>query len=1288
MTDTSGPLLPPRLEEGYSATYQRPNRFGDTASRFAAPALEAARGNLEASRGGVGAYFGNMALGALNLADAAARYGVGTFADLIPGLTANQEADLARELYAIPEAFMGASPARGANLLDDLIESAGPTTQQVLRAMPEYDPTQLNALAAGFSPGGQDRGVLEEFLANKIAGNRESLLPRLDRAGVDVTYNNAGRMQFNFENADADELLDVVDDLRRSNDITDQQAEGVTKIIQGLARPDDPDFVLGRFAQAHERVLGSTPDTLDDLLGLVRDRTYARDRAVRSLSEEMDSRPAVRLYNPNGQSAIVSPGVGQDELNKFRVTYYDDAGEATNHVVFDTREEALAEALNSNFVSRTAARGSDEVSFEQQPFDPNEWARNLPPVQRASQTGTGLTSPAFLRALEITQNRAPASQYLRTLIQNNPRIEQELRWSGAYQELENLGDEVLSLEDFQSLVGDRADLFEVSTIAARGRIGAPFATSGKALAAREADSAGTVNRRVESFISNNFESTPETLARIEAGEFGNDLGPIPSALINNPDNYVFFKGTEDYPAEFIVNRPDTIREYAFRELYLPTTDSFDDALRIQAERDYRGIVAAMSPEERADFSIRAEQALDAGELDDLIFFPNDTGYPEYIVPGLSNYRENVVRANSQVLATREALGGGINDMVGAFSRKHFDQFSDNLPVYHTRTGTLPFRRSEPDAVDAPSEGTAHFIAEAQSDAQQQIRNEADPYSVFDVTGGRDRLFNEIQRGADEAQTIIEDEIEPLAMQWQQMSSDLFNLRREREAAIDAGDQEAVSDLSSRIGDLEQERLDVNRQMTDVVDTHEKHPFAESLVRAVRRSLGERTTTNPDGSRSYVIDGNRITDSYDVERVADQYRASAENAVPNLPLTNSSTEWLDHALRRELLVAIEDGRDALVLTPGSLPRKYSSAPEGVAADFYDRAGPRRMQNILRRLYGKNDAPELDRVWIQTTQDGWLEAPAINITEDLIERVRERGLQNFRAGGEVKQGLGTLSREAKEMFRKDDEMMRSNMSKELQGGIGGFADRAKNMFADGGEVGMAPPQGSVAGRAQSGPAIDVYTGAEGDRLNEIRQRIIRDAGVDPVQIASEEGIDPNLMLNVIAQESGGRANARSDAGAYGYMQLMEGTARELGVDRTDPVQNLRGGARYLRQQIERFNDVPLALAAYNAGPNAVERYGGIPPYSETRAYVANILGLPGGQQAVVPPRRPEPVMPVPRPAVGETAPVANPLTQLGSELMMAPAQQVAQARIDEITQNLTVPSRPSGLQGIGNLMQNMP
>ncbi|SFI40555.1 lytic transglycosylase domain-containing protein [Jannaschia pohangensis] len=119
--------------------------------------------------------------------------------------------------------------------------------------------------------------------------------------------------------------------------------------------------------------------------------------------------------------------------------------------------------------------------------------------------------------------------------------------------------------------------------------------------------------------------------------------------------------------------------------------------------------------------------------------------------------------------------------------------------------------------------------------------------------------------------------------------------------------------------------------------------------------------------------------------------------------------------------------------------------------------------------------------------------------------------------------------------------------------------------------------------------------------------RSAWIDHARTAARRnGIPEDLFLRLIRQESGWNPNARSHKGAIGLAQLMPGTARALGVNPNDPAQNLEGGARYLATQYRKFGSWRLALAAYNAGPGAVEQHNGIPPYRETRNYVTAILG----------------------------------------------------------------------------------
>lgn len=131
-----------------------------------------------------------------------------------------------------------------------------------------------------------------------------------------------------------------------------------------------------------------------------------------------------------------------------------------------------------------------------------------------------------------------------------------------------------------------------------------------------------------------------------------------------------------------------------------------------------------------------------------------------------------------------------------------------------------------------------------------------------------------------------------------------------------------------------------------------------------------------------------------------------------------------------------------------------------------------------------------------------------------------------------------------------------------------------------------------------------------------------------IAREYGLNPEIFVRQMMQESGLNPDAVSPAGAVGIAQIMPDTARDPGygiapiTDRRDPEASLRFGAQYMRAMLDKYGDYGLALAAYNAGPGAVEEYGGIPPFKETQNYVATILGgsmqpdVPGGLSMGVP------------------------------------------------------------------------
>jgi soluble lytic murein transglycosylase-like protein len=130
----------------------------------------------------------------------------------------------------------------------------------------------------------------------------------------------------------------------------------------------------------------------------------------------------------------------------------------------------------------------------------------------------------------------------------------------------------------------------------------------------------------------------------------------------------------------------------------------------------------------------------------------------------------------------------------------------------------------------------------------------------------------------------------------------------------------------------------------------------------------------------------------------------------------------------------------------------------------------------------------------------------------------------------------------------------------------------------------------------------------------------------QAAARYGLDPSLLSGLIEQESGFNPTATSSAGAQGLTQLMPSTAASLGVSEPlNPAQSIEGGARYLSGLLNQFGgNTADALAAYNAGPSAVEQYGGVPPYTETQQYVAKVLGYAAsfsasgpGAGAVAPP-----------------------------------------------------------------------
>lgn len=176
-----------------------------------------------------------------------------------------------------------------------------------------------------------------------------------------------------------------------------------------------------------------------------------------------------------------------------------------------------------------------------------------------------------------------------------------------------------------------------------------------------------------------------------------------------------------------------------------------------------------------------------------------------------------------------------------------------------------------------------------------------------------------------------------------------------------------------------------------------------------------------------------------------------------------------------------------------------------------------------------------------------------------------------------------------------------------------------------VAIAGPVGAASERTSSG-LLKAHTRLIDNRLARQYSASVERAegwrGYDPVpgysgayrgvyllmaeSAARKHGVPEDLFKRLVQQESNWNPKALSPKGAIGLAQLMPTTARRLGVNPRDAEENLDGGARYLKQQYTRFRSWRLALAAYNAGPEAVEKYNGVPPYRETKTYVRKILG----------------------------------------------------------------------------------
>ena len=171
---------------------------------------------------------------------------------------------------------------------------------------------------------------------------------------------------------------------------------------------------------------------------------------------------------------------------------------------------------------------------------------------------------------------------------------------------------------------------------------------------------------------------------------------------------------------------------------------------------------------------------------------------------------------------------------------------------------------------------------------------------------------------------------------------------------------------------------------------------------------------------------------------------------------------------------------------------------------------------------------------------------------------------------------------------------------------FLKRARNFGSVNGSVGRGFRAVSTVQTAESKLSVALYRIPRGgsDLGSSSGDKVLFNSLIQTA--SSSFGLPSSLVKAVVRAESAFDVTAISPQGARGLMQLMPGTARSLGVDDPfNPEQNIRAGVEYLSRQLDRFGSVPLALAAYNAGPDAVLKYGGVPPYEETRNYISRVL-----------------------------------------------------------------------------------
>ena len=260
---------------------------------------------------------------------------------------------------------------------------------------------------------------------------------------------------------------------------------------------------------------------------------------------------------------------------------------------------------------------------------------------------------------------------------------------------------------------------------------------------------------------------------------------------------------------------------------------------------------------------------------------------------------------------------------------------------------------------------------------------------------------------------------------------------------------------------------------------------------------------------------------------------------------------------------------------------------------------RLQANLRILQDKvENAGDEEKALLQVSRD--MESLFVRMLLDSMDKTVPRGEDSWDNSQAMQTWRGMLNEKLADTLGESSPIGIAGMIyRQLSEHMERHMEVPSAGAAESGAV-SPPAAPKIENTGQSQPAA-ASSGSSQSNIGELKELI--------QQSASDEGVDPALVAAMITQESGGDAQAVSPAGARGLMQLMPATARMLGVeDVFDPQQNISGGVKYISQLLERFGgDEKLALAAYNAGPGTVDRYGGVPPYRETMNYVDRVASL---------------------------------------------------------------------------------